>query len=279
MKHPYLIWLLLYLFWIPPIFAFEDIETLFVKANTAYKENDMTLAQKYYLDILKQGFCNGYLFYNVGNTYLRQGKIGESLFFYELAKKWIPRYPELQENYRIAREQNALPQSQIPLFFQVLFYWHLNTTINEECLLALVAFLGMLFGFYLRKSTRFSQSFGLFAFSSFCAIFWILTLFGAGYKIYQEHSLLTGILLHSKTKVYFGPSTTQECVQVVKDSQKTDLLLPEGLLFQIESKTQNEEQSWWQVRFENGVRGWILAQYATQIEFPSKLEAFIPLPD
>jgi tetratricopeptide (TPR) repeat protein len=238
--------------------ASPDIQTLFVKANAAYAQNDLVHAQEYYLEILHHSFCSDILFYNLGNTYLLQGKIGEAVYYYEQAKKWTPRNPELEENYRLARKGLALPAKELPAFFQFILYWHLKTSINEELFLTLVCFLAFLFTLYLRGSPRFQES----TFSTLPLIFafcWILTASGSAYKIYQEVYQERGVLLQTATKVYVGPNSTGERVQALAQGSKTDLLLPAGLLFQIENKSVHDQEEWWQVRFENEVRGWILA--------------------
>ncbi|MEK7483357.1 MAG: SH3 domain-containing protein [Planctomycetota bacterium] len=245
--------------------AFEGIETLFVKANTAYKENDMLQAQKYYLQIIQQGFCNGFVFYNLGNTFLRQGKTGEAILYYELAKKWIPRDPELQENYRIAREPLSLKDSSIPMFFQVVFSWHFYTSLNEEFLLAFIFFLLGLLALYFRGRQNKSWRFPVLFFIFFA---WVMMLSGSLYKIYQECYQISAVLTGNQVKVYFGPSTSQERIQAIQGKIQTDLQLNSGLLFFIENITQNEGEEWWQARFENGVRGWVPAYQARKIQFP-----------
>lgn len=51
-----------------------------------------------------QGIKNPYLYYNIGNAYIKAGDIGRAILWYERAKKEIPLDPDLRFNLEYARE-------------------------------------------------------------------------------------------------------------------------------------------------------------------------------
>ncbi|MCK5579713.1 MAG: tetratricopeptide repeat protein [Candidatus Omnitrophica bacterium] len=76
---------------------------LFVKAGFAYKEGRYEEAVKAYEEILAQGQENGALYYNLGNAYFKQDKLGKAVLNYERAKRLIPRDADLNANKRYAQ--------------------------------------------------------------------------------------------------------------------------------------------------------------------------------
>ena len=57
------------------LFAQEE-EKLFADGNRFYQNEQYVLALEQYTGILDQGYENGELFYNIGNTYMKLGELG-----------------------------------------------------------------------------------------------------------------------------------------------------------------------------------------------------------
>ncbi len=61
------------------------------RANDLYSMNKYQEAADTYESIRIKGLNNGYLYYNLGNTYIRLGKTGPAILNYIRAYNFIPR--------------------------------------------------------------------------------------------------------------------------------------------------------------------------------------------
>jgi len=75
-----------------------DPSHLFLQAGQAYKDGAFERAAAVYEKLLAQGIVNGSMFYNLGNAYLKAGKIGKALVNYRRAEMFMPRNEDLQVN-------------------------------------------------------------------------------------------------------------------------------------------------------------------------------------
>lgn len=79
----------------------EELES----ARLSYERGDFSGAISAYETAIHQGLDNGYVYYNLGNSYYRTGKIGMAIWAYRCALLDIPRLSELQSNLSLARKQ------------------------------------------------------------------------------------------------------------------------------------------------------------------------------
>ncbi len=84
------------------VFANNNIQKQFIKANKFYEQHNYFEAVKNYEDIYNRGIKNGYLFYNIGTSYLKMNKIGKSLYWFDKASFFIPLNSSLNKNIQIA---------------------------------------------------------------------------------------------------------------------------------------------------------------------------------
>ena len=85
----------------------EDISLKIVRANESYHEKDYQSAAKLLEELIEQGQNNGYLYYNLGNSYMRLGKTGHAILNYLRAKLLLPRDENLDANLRYAISQTT----------------------------------------------------------------------------------------------------------------------------------------------------------------------------
>ena len=85
--------------------AFAEKENLakFYEANFAYKEGEYAKAILVYEEVLQDGLESGSLYYNLGNSYFKDEKLGKAILNYERAKLFMPRDGDLVSNYQYAR--------------------------------------------------------------------------------------------------------------------------------------------------------------------------------
>jgi tetratricopeptide (TPR) repeat protein len=76
---------------------------IFDQANALYKENKYAEASAKFEKILQLGLESGNLYYNLANSYFKQGQIGKAVLNYERAGYFIPGDSDLKSNYDYSR--------------------------------------------------------------------------------------------------------------------------------------------------------------------------------
>jgi cytochrome c-type biogenesis protein CcmH/NrfG len=74
-------------------------------ANQLYESGQFGLAAHAYEQLVKQGFADVALFYNLGNAYFQQGDYGRAILNYRRAQELDPRDADVQANLDLARAQ------------------------------------------------------------------------------------------------------------------------------------------------------------------------------
>ena len=87
------------------------------------------------------GGGNGYLLYNIGNTYFRLGDIGRAILHYREAQQLIPADPNLRQSLRHARSlrRDRIEPTAAGGVLRVLFFWHFTAPLRVRALLLLAA--------------------------------------------------------------------------------------------------------------------------------------------
>lgn len=78
-----------------PVMSGERLAAL---ADSAYVDDNFLRAEELYLQALKLGGSSSVLFYNLGNTYYRQGNLGKAIVNYERALKIDPTNADARRN-------------------------------------------------------------------------------------------------------------------------------------------------------------------------------------
>lgn len=81
--------------------------------------------QRYHL-MIASGVRNGYLYYNLGNSYMRIRDVGEAIYWYRMAERLIPQDTRLRANLRYARSQTRtqFPAPASSELWRTLFFFH-----------------------------------------------------------------------------------------------------------------------------------------------------------
>lgn len=74
-----------------------------VRADSAYNSEDYALAATLYQQAIDQEGVSSELYYNLGNTYFRQGKLGKAIINYERALKLDPSNSDAETNLRFVK--------------------------------------------------------------------------------------------------------------------------------------------------------------------------------
>lgn len=160
-------------------FAEQDIyPNIFDEANEKYKNGDFSEAAETYEALIKDGYGNANVHYNLANCYYRMDKNPLAILHYEKALKQNPDFEDAKANLRLAQKKNidefeVLPQ---PLMTKVISsILELFSVTTWSILTVVISFLAfvLLFLFYYKGRTHT----GYFAFSMISMAFSFLLLF------------------------------------------------------------------------------------------------------
>ena len=229
------------LLWNTALVHAEDFMNEVARANDLYASNNYLQAADSYESLRERGFNNGHLYYNLGNTYIRLGKIGPAILNYIRAQKLIPRDENLQANLNYAIQQTRdkiMPPP--PDTLATLFFWVSDLSVNENINFALA--INLTFWLILTAWFYFRTDFLRLVRNSI--LFSLLLAFVAiGVKLHLESSSRTGVVLAKTVSVKSG-----------LDASNIPLFeLHEGALVNIT----DERQGWVEVQPDSKQKGWI----------------------
>lgn len=224
-----------------PLVHAEDFMNEVARANDLYASNNYQEAADSYESLRERGFNNGHMYYNLGNTYIRLGKIGPAILNYIRAQKLIPRDENLQANLNFAIQQTRNKITPPPPdTLATLFFWvndlSLNENINFAIAINLTFWLTLTMWFYFRTDfLRLARNSILFLL--------LLAFVAIGIKLHLESNSKTGVVLAKMVSVKSG----------LDASNITLFELHEGALVNII----DERPGWIEVQLDSKQKGWI----------------------
>lgn len=235
------------------VFASQP-EEMMQKGNTYYREGAYDKAIEEYKILVDEGFVGTSLFYNLGNSNYRIGKIGYAILYYEKALELSPSDEDVKHNLEFARLSTVDRIQPLPRFF--LFDWWEALlglfSINSWAYVVYVLYLLVILmaGAYSFSKTIKQQK--IFFFSGIAGVF--LLVFSISLlviKINREATLKSGIIVEPAVTVKFSP-----------DPQSTDaFVIHEGLKVNLEDQL----DKWVKIRLADGKVGWVEQSYVEQI--------------
>ncbi len=116
--------------------ANELLNTDPVKAKAAYNT-----AVDYYSSIIESGTRNAALYYNLGNSYIRLGRVGYAVLNYRKALLYSPGDRQIKYNLEYARslQKNEFPASTENEVLHILLFWHYLTPSVWKIIIAAAA--------------------------------------------------------------------------------------------------------------------------------------------
>ncbi|MBC8282659.1 MAG: tetratricopeptide repeat protein [Nitrospinae bacterium] len=233
--------LLIAVLWHIPSSHAGDFAGQVARANDLYANSKFQEAAEAYESLRQQGLSSGYLYYNLGNTYIRLGKIGQAILNYTRAQKLIPRDENLQANLNFAIQQtrDKIPPPESGAL-ATLFFWVNDLSLNENIkvafILNLTFWITLTAWFYFR-----SNPFKLARNLLFSLL--LLAFISVGVKLHLKSNSDMGVVLAKKVSVKSG----------LDSSNPTLFELHEGALVTITDK----RQGWFEVQLNPKQKGWV----------------------
>ncbi len=239
--------ILFLLFLLPSIgFASTDLDSLMVKANKLYQNKNYDEAIKVYKTIINNGYVGSSLYYNLGNAYFRENKLGYAILDYEKALKLTPDDDDIKYNLKIANARTIDKIQEVPQLFIVKWWNILVAALSISGWLTIVLFFYILLlvsiGFFvLVKNFNIQREAFIAGVISFTALIIVTIILIA--RVNLETSSNYGILLNQSQVVKASP-----------DRQSKDaFVIHEGIKFKIEDELNN----WTEIKLSDGKVGWI----------------------
>lgn len=178
-------------------------------ANQLYQVGNYEDAQRIYEQLISQGVEHSIVYYNLGNTYYRQGDLGRAVLNFQRASQLNPRDPDIKANLELARAKADVPFTPMaPGPFSALAKMTSSwLTLNETAILALAFWFlaGFLFlairllgGGKMRRILRYGAIVALF--------FLALIGLSLGSRIYTESTQHNGVVVAPVVAVSSEPS-------------------------------------------------------------------------
>ncbi len=223
-----------------PLKAAADVTYNFTNGMKYYRAGQFHEAAMAFEAVAGTPVRNPYLYYDIGNAYLKAGDIGHAILWYERAKLLAPNDPDLLFNLKYA---NSLVKDKAEMeigIWDVLFFW--DRFANEKTLrITAISFSGL---FFLWAGIRTVQRKKI--------------LSGKGVLLLSL-LILSGILVGAD---HYKQTFRRSAVIVVKETGVRSGTAPEATtLFSLHagSKVRVEEQrgNYWKIAFSKQMVGWV----------------------
>jgi tetratricopeptide (TPR) repeat protein len=225
------------------VFGFNP-DSLFIAGNRAYENKDYKAALDNYLQLEQYNYLSAPLYFNIGNCYFKEGKLGYSVLYYMRAQRLNPRDEDIKNNLAFARQ--FLPTSlegvkinPVASFLDTITSpFTLNGLAWLSSLFFILLFLLLAAAVYFRIGGLGVKIFG-YAMLILLLIFASMTT----YKYRTEYLTHNGVIVANEAQIYSGPGVDNDL----------EFVGAYGLSFKIEKET----GGYYLVIFENGRKGWI----------------------
>jgi tetratricopeptide (TPR) repeat protein len=227
-----------------------DTSQLFLQANQAYKAADFNSAAQFYEKIVSAGTVNGELFYNMGNAYLKSGRVGKAILNYRKAEMHMPRDEDLGANldYACGFTRDKIECKELLSFIKKFCFWYSKLNTNELA----AFFLIVNFVFWTILTLRIFFKGEILAITMYIFIFLTLVLGASfGVKIYNFYLFHSGVVVAKEIMVRSGNS------------------INDTVLFKLHEGTEftwvQENAGWVKIRLCDGKKGWVQEKVVERI--------------
>lgn len=224
-------------------------EELWNMANTAYSNGNYRAAIQIYDSIVTLDMVSPKLYYNMGNAYFKEDKIGKAILYYNRSLRLDPSNRDTQHNLTVAASHAKDNIEIVPEFFIKTWVRNLRLSMgsNAWAVLSLVFFALLLAGtmLYLLPQSLTKRKAGFATAVTSLVLFIVTTWFSAAEKREMESSS-QAVVMSNSAPVKSSP-----------DNASMDIfILHEGTTV----KVLNSLNDWREISIADGKKGWINAK-------------------
>lgn len=223
----------------------DEVPALFREANSRYEGGDYAGAAEGYLKIVEGGWESAPVYYNLGNAFFKQNRLGPAILYYRKAHNLDPRDPEINKNLEYAREALRDDIAALPLSIRARAGRTLASWLSPGEWVGISALLYLLIGLWLLAVIVFrplrKASPGMLK-----ILLPALVIAAALTLLARSHwAAPRAIVLEPEVAVRYGP----------QESEAAAFNLHEGT----EVRVAREQNGWVQIALPDGTSGWLPA--------------------
>ena len=232
----------------------SQIDDLMKQGNAAYQNGNYQNAISDYEKLVNDGYEGVSLYYNLGNAYYKDGKLGYSILYYEKALKLSPNDDDIQHNLAIANSKTVDRINTLPRFF--IFQWWESLlsffSVKGWTYFTYVLFILILAaaGAYFFIKNPLIQRYSFFGGLVILVLF-ILSAVMLAINVNRQLNVKNGIIIAQAVSAKLSPDTKSNDAFVIH----------EGLKVKMEDKVDD----WVKVRLNDGKIGWLPQSDIAQI--------------
>ncbi len=233
-----------------------NAQSLTQQADSAYMNDNFAKATELYLEIASSEGTSSDLYYNLGNSYYRQGKLGKAILYYEKALRLDPFNKDARANLEFVNTKITDEPGDRGMFISnTVNGFAQKVPANVWTGIAIATFILLLgsIALYVFTSNIAVRKTGFFGGIILLAICVIANIFA---------SIATRYSTSSDEAVIIVPSTLlSTSPRAPKDRSEEALLLHEGTIVQIidsvTTRMDSTTTKWYDVQVDNNNRAWI----------------------
>jgi tetratricopeptide (TPR) repeat protein len=214
------------------------------KANAAYDQGDYAAAAEAYTSFLERGHLLPEVYYNLGNSYFKQGKLGLAVASFHHSLKLNPGFRPAKENLVYVRGYAVDKVEEKPRGFLVDIWYGFASILSPQANFIVTIFLyWFLCAAISLLLIRYGKRELVIYLVIIAAFMFILSAAVTRFEINEERGAHWGVVIVSAVDLREGPGEEFEKIFTGH----------EGLEFKILSKRQN----YCLVELTSGLKGWI----------------------
>lgn len=231
-------------------------DTLWAAANTAYSNGDYARAVEAYTAITAQGRHSAKLYYNLGNSWYKQNRLGKAILHYNKALLLDPADEDTRYNLAMANARMVDKIDTVPEFFLKTWLREVAVQLNSNvwAVTGLVFLLFTLAGvlLWLLSNTLNVRKLGFYG-GLLCLLLCLSTLCFAQYQRARIVHDREAIVMNLVAPVKSSPGTGSKDLFVLHEGTKVRVL--------------ERLDGWAEILLSDGNKGWILASAIEPISF------------
>lgn len=238
--------------WFNVIFFFLAIsglqagnETL-VQAEKAYDEKQYKTAITLYEQLIKEGYTSYQLYFNLGNSYYKNGNLGRAIHAYEIARKLEPDDEDIKINLSLANSKTIDKIDTKENFFITAVKSNVLSSLTTTAwawlnIFSLFIAAAAFFMYYILSSFALKRLF--FGISMLFAFTFLISFFLGSSAVRAKSENKFAIVLEKEVKIMNEPNATAS----------TKFRLHEGTKVRVVENNGD----WMLIKLENGNEGWL----------------------
>lgn len=227
-------------------------EMSYEKANRFYQLQNFDSAFMYYDSLIKEGFREKEIFYNIGNCYYKKTQTARAILFYERALRMDPFDEDSKFNLKIAQLNVIDKMDAVPEIFYDRWLNTLSSLINTDVwakCLTLCTWLFFLSASAFVVSVHVKKTF--FVSTVFFVLLSLICWFFTFTSQRDTMNKKEGIIMSSSAYVKSSPGENNTDLFLLHEGTKVSML--------------DSFDQWIKIRVTNGSIGWILRKDVEEI--------------